>query len=180
METYHGRAINLHAGNDRLPFHGAFLFHEMRVRSFWPLHGDRPIPLPISWADWIIPPGVGHGQGRGRGRGRGHSRGRGSGRGRGCSRGRGSGRGSGPGDTSGDGRYNLRSHRHDLGSSANPAPEKVFIPMNPFKNPAALQTLKDSFAKQPNWKAAVVEGTTWEGTADENTAKFCRLTGVDE
>jgi len=31
-----------------------------------------------------------------------------------------------------------------------------------------LQALKESFAEQPNWKAAVMGATTWEGNADEN------------
>ena len=72
LEVYHGRAINLHEGDDRLPFHSAFLFHEVLVRGYWPPRADRPIPLPIAWVDWI---------GNGRvGRGRGHGRGDGSGR----------------------------------------------------------------------------------------------------
>ena len=162
LENYHGRAINLHAGDERLPFHGAFLFHEMRVRGHWPLCEDRVLPLTTPWANWINPPG-----GNNRGRGHGCSRGRGGG-GRGNGRGRNDSNVSGPsGDTSG-GRYNLRSH--DLSG-------KVFIPTNPFANPAALQALKDSFAKQPNWKAAVMEGTTWEGNADENAAKWRKLNG---
>ena len=47
----------------------------------------------------------------------------------------------------------------------------MFIPTNPFTNPSALQALKESYAKKPNWKAAVMEGETWEGSADENAAK---------
>jgi hypothetical protein len=43
----------------------------------------------------------------------------------------------------------------------------------------ALQALKESFAKQPNWKAAVKEGTTWEGNADENAAKQHKLNWID-
>jgi hypothetical protein len=54
----------------------------------------------------------------------------------------------------------------------------VFIPTNPFTNPATLKALKDSFAKQPTWKAAVREGTTWEGNADENAAKWRRLNHI--
>jgi hypothetical protein len=32
--------------------------------------------------------------------------------------------------------------------------------------------------QQPNWKAAIVEGESWEGTAEENTAKRQDLVGV--
>ena len=57
LEVYHGKAINLDASDDRVPFHGAFLFHEMRVRSYWPLREDRAIPLPIRRVDWLTPDG---------------------------------------------------------------------------------------------------------------------------
>lgn len=53
LERYHGRAINLHADDNHVPFHGAFLLHEMRVRGFSPMYRDRAVPLPILWADWI-------------------------------------------------------------------------------------------------------------------------------
>ena len=161
--------INLHVGDDRLPFHGAFLFHEMRVRGFWPLCKDRAITLPIPFADWINPPTQGGGGGDECG-------GCGS---RGCGCGCGTGHnqdqgniGSGPSGDTGSGRH-LRSHDPVPGSG------KVFIPTNPFADPAALQALKDLFAKQPNWKAAVMEGTTWEGNADENAAKWRRLNHID-
>ena len=37
------------------------------------------------------------------------------------------------------------------------ASENVFIPSNPFTNPASLEALKQSFVKLPNWKAAVIQ-----------------------
>jgi hypothetical protein len=55
----------------------------------------------------------------------------------------------------------------------------VFSPTNPFTNPATLQALKESFVEQPNWKAAIKEGTTWEGNADENTTKWRKLNRID-
>ncbi|KAF8335494.1 uncharacterized protein EI90DRAFT_337948 [Cantharellus anzutake] len=149
LEVYHGRAINLPEYDDRLPFHGAFLFHEMRVRGHWPLYEDRAIPLPISWVHWIDEGGNrGHSRRRRRGpdgrghRGRARSR---SHRSRARSRGRGRGRG-------GDG-YN--------------------------QDPSALEALKKSFAEQPNWRASVMEGTSWEGSANENAAKWRKLNRID-
>ncbi|KAF8342348.1 uncharacterized protein EI90DRAFT_2904177, partial [Cantharellus anzutake] len=173
LEVYHGRAINLSGNGDRLPFHGAFLFHEMRVRGHWPQRRDRAIPLPVSGVHWINDDGdrgvsgSGHGDGDAR-RGR---RGRGRGRGRG-----GNGYNQGPGNNEAGGGRLLRSGGPVAGSSAS---GKVFIPTNPFTNPSALQALKESFAKQPNWKAAVREGTTWEGNADENAAKWRKLNRID-
>ena len=144
----------------------------MRVRGYHPLREDRAIPLPIRWVDWLTtddddaddgddgPGGRGDGGGR---HGRQVSRGRERG-----SRGRG-----GNNETSG---RLLRSRGPVPGTSAS---GKVFIPSNPFANPASLKALKRSFAEQPNWKAAVREGTTWEGNADENAAKWRKLNRME-
>ena len=113
----------------------------MRVRGYWPHRGDRAIPSPIAWVQWLD-----DGDG---------------------------GRGGSNNETGG---RLLRSHGPVPGSSAS---GKVFIPKNPFTNPLALKGLKESFAKQPNWKAAVIEGTTWEGNADENAAKWRKLNRID-
>ncbi|KAF9507575.1 hypothetical protein BS47DRAFT_1333211 [Hydnum rufescens UP504] len=53
LQAFHGRAVRLFPGSGRLPFHGAFLIHEMRVRGFWPFANDPIIPLPIPWQAWI-------------------------------------------------------------------------------------------------------------------------------
>ena len=55
---FHGLAVNLDSNDDRAPFHGAFLIHEMRVQGRWPLLSDRQIPLPIRWQSWIPKPDV--------------------------------------------------------------------------------------------------------------------------
>ena len=162
LEEYHGQAINLHAGNDRLPFHGAFLIHEGRVRAHWPLSRDRAISSPIPWLPWINPGG--NGPGGGGGGGDGHSQGRGS---------------SGDSSPSVDiGGHHLRSTVRSRAVPGSSVSGKVFIPTNPFTNPATLKALKDSFAKQPTWKAAIREGTSWEGNADENAAKWRRLNHI--
>jgi len=116
-----------------LPFHGAFLFHEIRVHGH---HCARIVPLPIPWVDWLddtvklamvvaaaaamatiheahwaimkfkgvqVVPIYTSG---------------------GCL---------------------LRSRISPVPGSS--APGRVFIPKNPFTNPAALQALKKSFAK---------------------------------
>lgn len=128
----------------------------MRVRGFWPLRKDRAIDLPIEQVDWLVDGGDGNNGDGGRG-GQG-------GRGRGG--------------------HNQRPGTHETGLRSCPAPDsslsgKVFIPTNPFTNPVSLQALKQSFAEQPNWKAAIKEGTTWEGNADENAAKWRKLSRMD-
>ncbi|KAF8735347.1 hypothetical protein AX14_002223 [Amanita brunnescens Koide BX004] len=170
LEVHHGKAVNLDASDDRLPFHGAFLFHEMRVRGYWPLQEDRAIPLPVRWVDWLTTDDNDDDDGDGDGdNGDGGGRGRRGGHGGQVSHGRG-----GNNETSG---RLLRSRGPVPGSSAS---GKVFIPSNPFTNPASLEALKRSFEKQPNWKAAVMEGTAWEGNADENAAKWRKLNRIEE
>ena len=69
--------MNLHVGDHWLPFHGAFLFHEMQVHGYWPQYTDQTITSPIPFADWIDPPTQGGGSGDDHGGGS-HSRGGGS------------------------------------------------------------------------------------------------------
>ena len=153
LEQFHGRAINLRASN-RLPFHGAFLVHEMRVRGHWPFREDRPIPLPIPWPKWAPCNG-----------GDDHDD---------------------KDDNDDDQNHNpdpTSKSQYDISFSANVGTgqhPKTFTPTNPFSNPAELQVMKDSFAKQSNWKAAVIEGETWEGTGEENINKWQELMGHHE
>jgi hypothetical protein len=159
MERFHGRAVNLNPSDPRTPFHGAFLIHEMRVRGRWPLLRDRQIPLPIPWQSWIPDPEVDlsqahHGDGEDKGE---------------------------ENDSTLDINSVLSSmpapqsssdHPHDTNASGN------FMTLtNPFANSVELDALKRSFAVQPNWKAAVIEGESWEGNAKDNTAKYRRLVG---
>ena len=154
----------------------------MRVHGYWPLRLDRAITLPIRWVDWLTTDdddddgdtrdsddGAGDG-GDGDG-----DNGDGGGRGQ-VGRGRGEQGGRGRGGNNETSRRLLRSCGPHPGSSAS---GKVFIQRNRFTNPASLKALKKSFAKQPNWKAAVMAGTTWEGNADENAAKWRKLNSIE-
>jgi hypothetical protein len=46
---------------------------------------------------------------------------------------------------------------------------------DPITNPSELEAIMRSARQQPSWKAAVIEGESWEGTAEENTAKYLQL-----
>lgn len=50
---------------------------------------------------------------------------------------------------------------------------------NPFANPGHLEGLRKIYQTLPNWIAAEVEGQTWDGTAEENAAKWRRITGTN-
>jgi hypothetical protein len=46
---------------------------------------------------------------------------------------------------------------------------------DPIANPSELEALMHSARQQTNWKATVIEGESWEGNAEENTAKYQRV-----
>jgi len=175
-EQYHGHAINLNAGDPCLPFHGAFLIQEMRVRGRWPFRTDRPISVPIDWQGCL--PAADDDDDH-------HN----------------NNKRPGNPDPEGNDAANretppsavmrmpplptldsgLNTHLiEDTLFSVNAATRRqpqTFTPTNLFANPAELRAMKHSFSQQPNWKAAVVEGETWEGSAEENIAKWGRLVG---
>ena len=156
----------------------------MRVRGYHPLSEDRAIPLPIRWVDWLTTDDDDDDDGDDRDGGDGAGDGGDGGDGDG-NNGDGGGGGKHGGQVSrGRGGNNETSGRPPSLCSRGPVPGssasgKVFIPSNPFTNPASLKALKKSFAEQPNWKAAVREGITWEGNADENAAKWRKLNRIE-
>jgi hypothetical protein len=168
MEKYHGRAVRLFPDNPRTPFHGAFIDQEMRTRGRYPYQpdfADRPIELPIPWQIWMTDtPG---------------------------------------GDTDRNhqsnahssslllGRPQLVGHQHIPNSISMPPnqdattgpagnlheskkPTTITF-TNPITNPSELEAVMRSARQEPNWKAAVIEGQSWEGTAEENIAKYRRV-----
>ena len=53
--------------------------------------------------------------------------------------------------------------------------ETTIMFVNPMTNPSELEAVMRSARQQPNWKAAVIEGESWEGTAEENVAKYRQI-----
>jgi len=161
LEEYHGRAININPDESRLPFHGSFLIQEMRVRGRWPFRADRPISLPIDWQKWVSAVDDDDDDHNNEQHGNPDPAERG-------------------GNDVPDSGFNHRRLNEDTSISASAATRQepqTFTPTNPFANPAELHAMKHSFSQQPNWKAAVVEGETWEGTAEDNIAKWQGLVG---
>ena len=161
LERFHGRAVRLFADSTRLPFHGAFLIHEMRVRGFCPFADDRRISLPIPWQSWIQPD---HGHDEVKSKDDDFQ----------------SATRAIPVSASPHAESSKPQPRSGYNSAVETlyANSKMLTLTNPFANPAELQALKRSFAEQPNWKAAVVEGESWEGNAEENMEKYRRMTGI--
>ena len=170
LREYHGRAVRLFPGDSRMPFHGAFLIHEMRARGFCPFADDPTIRLPISWQRWIQlnPDGDGSGDNNNDN-----------------DNARDQVMGEGSGLTSPMIHVPVASLTPNTGQqSSGPSGVSSSYPntrttlgktltfTNPFANPTELESLKRSFAQQPNWKAAQLESVSWEGTADENIQKY--------
>ncbi|KAF9507170.1 hypothetical protein BS47DRAFT_1352021 [Hydnum rufescens UP504] len=171
LQPFHGRAVRLFPSNRCLPFHSAFLIHEMRVRGFWPFAEDPTIPLPIQWQSWIhdVPnDNQGNGDDGDDHGGDDHDSDDHDG-----------------GDDDGNSDQKLRRHEakripasgsypmETLAADADPHPTITLT--NPFANPAELDGLKRSFAEQPNFKALA---ESWKGTGEENIKKWQDLMGV--
>lgn len=125
----------------------------MRVRGWWPFVGDRPISLPIEWQTWML---------------------------------------DDPHPSDGPlsdemSRLSLTTAAESPARGSQEPPGRSFsgnsqetIPRtitltDPFANPVELAALKASFIQQPNWRAAMLEGESWDGTAEENIARWQNL-----
>jgi hypothetical protein len=147
--------------------------HSMvRVRGRWPLRDDRPISSPIDWQIWIHPKDHAHED---------HGANDGVDNDPAKSDNLLSNAMQVPSVTSTRNTNIVHQHPNDENSIPVSAPTRrhplTFTPTNPFANPAELQAMKRSFVEQPNWKAAMVEGESWEGSAEENIAKWRGLVG---
>ena len=56
--------------------------------------------------------------------------------------------------------------------------QQYLVLSNPFQDPELLESMWHQWQQLPNWKSAIVEGLTWEGTAEENARKYANLVGV--
>ena len=62
--------------------------------------------------------------------------------------------------------------------SSSSEQQRYLVLGNPFQDPELLESMRHQWQQLPNWKAATVEGLTWEGTAEENAKKYAELVGV--
>jgi hypothetical protein len=141
----------------------------MRVRGFWPYFQDREIRLPIPQQAWVSNDTIQRGS-----------------------------RDDGGEDDDGDEGDNsdaavwgmpleqtpmtstnpLHPTSIQYNRNADIYTGRTMTMTNPFADADALKALKRSFAEQPNWKAAVIEGESWGGTAAENIARYQELVGT--
>ncbi|KAG2039680.1 hypothetical protein BDR03DRAFT_950837 [Suillus americanus] len=154
LQQFHGKAIALDIRDHHAPFPSLFIIHEMRVRGFHPFQPVTPaIPDDIPWQDWISSHGVFN-------------------------------------DVSGT--FN-RDGPLDNGNNLSVQPQLQFQPTTsigdassgPGRRTLALnaEVISDILAAthaMPSWRACQMEGTSWSGTAEENTQKYVSSIGVQE
>ncbi|KAL1677558.1 hypothetical protein EV122DRAFT_213897 [Schizophyllum commune] len=163
---YHGKAVALDINDELAPFPALFLLHEQRVRGFQPFSEPSPLlPKEVSWPDWILSrdilqPGADDASRR----------------------------------STGD---PLRPHADDSSQpSLNTSlfrregpPRRLYEDKTNRPSPADVNGLSGSKGalalnndvianilaatrESASWKSAVVENTSWDGTAEENVKKY--------
>jgi hypothetical protein len=145
LQPYHGKAIALDIADKRAPFPSLFVIHEMHVCGYRPFHDtspDVPNDNAINWQDWVITSGVWD-------------------------------------------NTESQFRCHGLHTSGAPElPQKPSMITSGGGEPSASGTrclelnekvIADILAAtraMPSWKECEMEGTSWTGTAEENTQKY--------
>lgn len=70
------------------------------------------------------------------------------------------------------------SSSSELPSTGTGINQEYLVLSNPFQDPELLESMLRECQQLPNWKSAMVEGLTWEGTAEENAKKYTDLVGI--
>ncbi|KIM42867.1 hypothetical protein M413DRAFT_124969 [Hebeloma cylindrosporum] len=152
LDRFHGKKVVLDPDHRRCPFPAPFLIHEMRTRGFHPWCADRPIPHPQS-ATYARDDNDGvSGMAD-----------------------FGGGRDTGVGFGGNDGVATSPTSEPPSPTAPN---QEYLVLGNPFQDQELLESMRRQWQQLPNWRAATVEGLTWEGTAGENARKYVDLVGV--
>ena len=166
-EMFHGKVVLLDPHNERSPFALVFLIHEMRVRGRWPFLVDRLISDQPEWPDWVSPFVNAEGVLE-----------------------------DGPTGTAPStlsGALPSVNQAPPVGGASSTVPgrppsdnsvarEKSISGKIRFAAPDSDtwdQILKVT-RTLPSWKACIVEGKSWKGTAEENIAKYKRVTEIGD
>ncbi|KAH8823148.1 hypothetical protein DL96DRAFT_1616802 [Flagelloscypha sp. PMI_526] len=151
FEEYHGKAILLDPDNRRVPFYTLFIIHECRVRGMNPFAADRPIESSFPYHNWTVRSSA----------------------------------------TSNNIEENPSTSDHRTlplsqpssapqnNSSNEPSSSSAqFVTFtHPLASPEMLEEMVRRQRTENTWKACVMEGTSWEGTTQENIDKYSRLIG---
>ncbi|KAF9069827.1 hypothetical protein BDP27DRAFT_1324666 [Rhodocollybia butyracea] len=70
------------------------------------------------------------------------------------------------------------------GETATDSPEgpgqQYLLFSNPFQDPGLLRSMSTQWQQLPSWKAANIEGQSWEGTSEENIQRYKATVGISD
>ncbi|KIM41311.1 hypothetical protein M413DRAFT_27683 [Hebeloma cylindrosporum] len=146
--NHHGKAIHLNANDHHAPFPAALLIHEQLVRGLCPFNEEPyDVPYIIPFQDWMIEDN--------------------------CNFRFAEGGNCNP-------FFNAIGNRGPA-NFAPPAPPNSSVGLAPGMRSLPpldqhnLQDILSATRASASWKACVVEGTSWNGTAEENAEQYRRL-----
>ncbi|KAL1751954.1 hypothetical protein FB107DRAFT_220962 [Schizophyllum commune] len=144
-KKYHGKAVALDINDELAPFPALFLLHEQRVRGFQPFSEPSPLlPKVILWADWILSRDILQPGADG----------------------------TNPSLFRCEGPprrlYEDKTNRSSPVDINGLPGSKGALPLNNDVIAEILAATRES----ASWKSAVVENTSWDGTAEENVKKY--------
>ncbi|KIJ38994.1 hypothetical protein M422DRAFT_258146 [Sphaerobolus stellatus SS14] len=142
LSMFHGKAILMDMNHQHAPFPALFLIHEQRVRGFWPWTPPVHIPVSILPQDWILSSAQGLSSGGGN-----------------VVSNAGSSYAAAVNSSSGQ----------PAPATGQPTPGRTTITV---LDSDSIREILSATRNSESWKACVQEGTSWEGTADENIAKY--------
>jgi len=146
-KDYHGKAVALEAHHRHAPFPSLFIIHEMRVRGFHPFQPVNPdIGLAYPFQEWIVAGDLFD-------------------------------------EASSSFKHNTSDAQHNPSEGSDTEME---VPTTPPQDGGASDSLpalnRNNIAdilaatySLPSWKACVVDGTSWNGTAEENIQRYHEL-----
>ena len=152
LQPYHGKAIALDIRDSHVPFPSLFIIHEMRVRGYHPFQPVSPVVFhDLPWQDWITSDGV-------------FDETSGSFK-----------RARLPGNGNDDNGGSVQSQlpTTSAGDTGSSAELKVEL------NSDVIAEILSATRAMPSWKACQMEGSSWTGTAEENTEKYVSSIGVE-
>jgi hypothetical protein len=159
LQSYHGKCIALDVNHRYAPFPSIFIIHEMRVRGFHPFAQTQlEMPQNRPWQDWIISenalqPDATQGLFR---------------------------REEPPTDPAGNTQSvppQTQPENWAPNTAAAASTSESRLP--PLSGDTIAQIL-EATRNTASWRSCEVENTSWEGTADENRAKYLRLFGSSD
>ncbi|THU91593.1 hypothetical protein K435DRAFT_727062 [Dendrothele bispora CBS 962.96] len=149
--TLHQKAIGLQPADFHAPMACLFLIHECRVRGHYPFRQNPTLPQDIQWAQWITIDGNGNIQ-------------------RGGQLPQAPPSQAPPSPAPEEGADSDGPESEGTDDSGGAGREGGMMELTLDQN--TIEQIVRASRAQPSWKACMVEGSSWEGSAEENIAKY--------